>query len=61
MEAIRASHHSGARIWTLASNWPAMGVLIFGLAILYCAGFSTLPEAHNATHDTRHANGFPCH
>ena len=45
----------------LAANMPAIALLAFGLVIVYCAGFSTASAAHNAAHDTRHANGFPCH
>jgi cobalt transporter subunit CbtB len=33
-----------------------LGVLIIGVV-----GFSHLEVAHNAAHDTRHSNGFPCH
>lgn len=51
----------GTRIWTMAGRWPAMGVLFFGSVLLYFAGFSSFPQAHNAAHDTRHASGFPCH
>lgn len=40
---------------------PALAVLVFGLIILYGVGFSPFTRAHNAAHDTRHANGFPCH
>lgn len=44
-----------------AARWPALGVLLFGLVMLYVVGFSNLPRAHGAAHDTRHASGFPCH
>jgi cobalt transporter subunit CbtB len=60
MQAARALH-TGVAIRTAAVRWPAIGLLAFGLAVLYCVGFSTLPQAHNTTHDTRHAAGFPCH
>lgn len=33
-----------------------LGVLIIGVV-----GFSHVEVAHNAAHDTRHSNGFPCH
>ena len=33
-----------------------LGVLIIGLV-----GFSHVEAFHNAAHDTRHSNGFPCH
>jgi cobalt transporter subunit CbtB len=45
----------------IAANMPAIAVLMFGLLTLYFVGFSTASAAHNATHDTRHASGFPCH
>jgi cobalt transporter subunit CbtB len=34
----------------------ALGMLIVGMA-----GFSPLDVVHNAAHDTRHSNAFPCH
>lgn len=49
------------QVEAFAIRWPAVGILLFGPAIVYCVGFSNLPRAHNATHDTRHASGFPCH
>lgn len=45
----------------LVEGLPALAVLFFGLVILYSVGFSPFTRAHNAAHDTRHANGFPCH
>ena len=49
--------------WTgvIAERLPALFVLAFGVAILYGVGFSPFMRAHNAAHDSRHANGFPCH
>jgi cobalt transporter subunit CbtB len=49
------------RVGTAGAHWAALGVLLFGLVVLYAVGFSSLPRAHNAAHDTRHAQGFPCH
>lgn len=40
---------------------PALALLSLGLILIYCVGFASPSVAHNATHDTRHANGFPCH
>ncbi|MEP7365031.1 MAG: CbtB domain-containing protein [Acidobacteriota bacterium] len=60
MEALHTAWNP-ARTRALAIRWPALGVFVLGVALVYCAGFSTLSQAHNATHDTRHANGFPCH
>jgi cobalt transporter subunit CbtB len=42
-------------------NLPALGLLLFGLVVLYGVGFSAIPAVHNAAHDVRHATGFPCH
>jgi len=38
-----------------------VAVLGFGVFILFMVGFSPMPEAHNAAHDTRHSLAFPCH
>ena len=56
--ALRATR---TRVWSISERLPALAVLIFGLAVLYAAGFSTFVRAHNTAHDARHANGFPCH
>lgn len=32
-----------------------------GVVLLAGVGFAHVPVLHNAAHDTRHANGFPCH
>ena len=38
-----------------------IGVFGFGAIILFMVGFSPMPQAHNAAHDTRHSMAFPCH
>lgn len=38
-----------------------LSTALLGLILLYAAGFSHSPLAHNAAHDVRHANGRPCH
>ncbi|NKM36397.1 CbtB domain-containing protein [Rhizobium laguerreae] len=35
--------------------------LCFGATIVGFLGFSHIEIVHNAAHDTRHANAFPCH
>lgn len=35
--------------------------LAFGAFLLWGVGFSQSMTLHNAAHDTRHTNGFPCH
>ena len=36
-------------------------VFLLGSIMIYGAGFTQIPVAHNAAHDVRHAQGFPCH
>ena len=40
---------------------PALGALLLGLFLLWGVGFSHSTALHNAGHDTRHSNAFPCH
>jgi cobalt transporter subunit CbtB len=35
--------------------------LILGFAIFFTTGFAAPSAIHNATHDTRHSLGLPCH
>ncbi len=35
--------------------------IVLGLFIVGFVGFSHVEAVHNAAHDTRHANAFPCH
>ena len=32
-----------------------------GAFMIWGVGFSHIAAAHNAAHDVRHSNGFPCH
>jgi cobalt transporter subunit CbtB len=40
---------------------PASLAVLLGSLIIGIAGFSHLDVVHNASHDTRHSAGFPCH
>ncbi|HET6159031.1 MAG TPA: CbtB domain-containing protein [Dongiaceae bacterium] len=39
----------------------AMIVALFGGVFVYGMGFAGADVLHNAAHDARHANNFPCH
>jgi len=39
----------------------ASAAALLGLVLLWGVGFSHIDAIHNAAHDTRHSNGFPCH
>ncbi len=54
LSSDRASDHSrGAAAGFLA--------IIFGVFLLYAAGFTNSETLHNAAHDGRHSFIFPCH
>jgi cobalt transporter subunit CbtB len=42
-------------------RWQGLAALVLGVAIVFAAGFVSPAMLHNATHDTRHAFGLPCH
>lgn len=48
-----------ARVTSLAVS--LMSAAVLGAVIVFASGFSQSQVAHNAAHDMRHANGFPCH
>lgn len=54
-----ASQPTLSRISTRAI--PAAVAILFGLALFLTTGFAWPSTLHNATHDTRHALGLPCH
>ena len=35
--------------------------VLMGFAVFFLTGFAAPDAIHNATHDTRHALGLPCH
>jgi cobalt transporter subunit CbtB len=40
---------------------PALLAMSLGLFIVGVVGFSHIDVLHNAAHDVRHSNAFPCH
>jgi len=52
---------SAARIRAVGTTLPPLLAILLGLLIVGVSGFSHLDVIHNAAHDTRHSNGFPCH
>jgi cobalt transporter subunit CbtB len=47
------------RVTSLAAS--LIGALFLGAVLVFGTGFSPSQAGHNAAHDMRHANGFPCH
>lgn len=52
---------TGARSTVIAKPIQLAGAVLLGMIILYGAGFVNTAAVHNAAHDTRHSQGFPCH
>jgi cobalt transporter subunit CbtB len=52
---------SAIAVSSTSPRWPAAFALVFGLFVVFGAGFADPALIHNATHDTRHAFGLPCH
>lgn len=49
------------RVSTISSGFQIAAAFLLGIVILYGAGFVQASAAHNAAHDMRHSQGFPCH
>lgn len=49
------------RSLALTKPLQLVGAVLLGTIILYGAGFLNTAAVHNAAHDTRHSQGFPCH
>ena len=60
MQQSQAAHlpTTAADSSTIAQAVLAMAL---GLFIVGVVGFSHISAVHNAAHDVRHANAFPCH
>jgi cobalt transporter subunit CbtB len=39
----------------------ALAAALLGTLVIWTVGFSQIDVVHNAAHDTRHSNAFPCH
>lgn len=55
-EIARPAAKAGTR--SLAAT---LAVALLGGVLIWGVGFSRVEAFHNAAHDTRHSNAFPCH
>jgi cobalt transporter subunit CbtB len=46
---------------TIPKALQLAAAFLLGTVILYGAGFMNSAVMHNAAHDIRHSQGFPCH
>lgn len=67
MNQIRTAAQSGAKLASTQSSArskalaAALMLAVFGGVFIYGIGFAGADVLHNAAHDARHANNFPCH
>lgn len=62
MSQIRTATQTEAKLNTRgAALAAAMIVALLGIGFTFGSGFAGADVLHNAAHDARHANGFPCH
>lgn len=57
-DAVRLPLFAGERMAVVLQSLLAMAL---GLFIVGVVGFSHIDVIHNAAHDVRHSNAFPCH
>ena len=53
---LPAATATGSNVVVQAVLAMALGLFVVGMV-----GFSHISAVHNAAHDVRHANAFPCH
>lgn len=58
---IAAETQQSQQVLTFSRTMQLLGAMLLGVIILYGAGFVNTAAVHNAAHDTRHSQGFPCH
>jgi cobalt transporter subunit CbtB len=58
---VAAEVQQSQQVLTFSRTMQLLGATLLGVIILYGAGFVNTPAVHNAAHDTRHSQGFPCH
>lgn len=50
-----------SRTTSISKPLQIVCAFLLGSVILYGAGFVNTAAVHNAAHDIRHSQGFPCH
>ena len=61
MQSSRTAAHLPIASQDLSVVYQAVLAMALGLFIVGFVGFSHIDAVHNAAHDVRHSNAFPCH
>ncbi len=56
-----ASHVQSGTAALAGTRFAALIAALLGTLVIWVVGFSHIEAVHNAAHDTRHSNAFPCH
>ena len=59
--ATKSTFQIATRTTSISKPLQIACAIILGSVILYGAGFVGTAAVHNAAHDVRHAQAFPCH
>jgi len=57
----QATIAASTRVAAISKGFQIAAAFLLGTVILYGAAFVQTSVAHNAAHDMRHSQGFPCH
>ncbi|MGI9327990.1 MAG: CbtB domain-containing protein [Pseudomonadales bacterium] len=61
MQTTSIKSHPLPKLRSYAIVSSLIGAMLLGVVIIFATGFTETSVAHNAAHDMRHANAFPCH
>ncbi len=61
MSEISTIKQNTTSVSAQAKTRQVLGAALLGVMVLMVVGFAPIEVIHNATHDTRHSTGFPCH
>lgn len=59
--SIAATPRAAVVSTVIAKPLQIAGAFLLGVVIMYGAAFVQTSAVHNAAHDMRHSQGFPCH
>ncbi len=59
--SVAATPRAATVSTTISKGLQLTTAFLLGVVILFGAGFVSTSVVHNAAHDARHAQGFPCH
>lgn len=59
--SVTATPHIATVSTSASTGLQLTAAFFLGVVILFGVGFASSSTVHNAAHDVRHSQGFPCH